>query len=63
MHLLRSLFSFTRCPEYDTLEANKHIVSGALHSCDWDGSWYANCDGGGCGSNTWDNLGGQLCNG
>ena len=28
------------CPEYDTLESNKHIISGALHSCYWDGNWW-----------------------
>merc|ERR1712121_72528 len=31
------------CPEYDTLESNKHIVTGALH----------NCEMGGCGSSSW----------
>ena len=52
-----------RCPEYDTLESNKHIVSGALHSCYWDGSWWQGCDSGGCSSNSWDSAGGQVCPG
>merc|ERR1739838_188762 len=41
------------CPEYDTLESNKHIVTGALHNCGWDGSWFSDCDMGGCGSSSW----------
>ena len=53
----------SRCPEYDTLESNKHIVSGALHSCYWDGSWWQGCDSGGCGSNSWDSASGQVCPG
>merc|ERR1711936_1348261 len=44
----------TGCPEYDTLESNKHIVTGALHNCGWSGNWFADCDMGGCGGNTWD---------
>jgi len=51
------------CPEYDTLESNKHIVSGALHSCYWDGSWWQGCDSGGCSSNSWDSASGQVCPG
>merc|ERR1711915_864401 len=50
------------CPEYDTLESNKHIVTGALHNCGWDGSWYSGCDGGGCGGNSWDS-GASFCPG
>jgi len=41
------------CPEYDTLESNKHIVTGALHNCEWGGDWFNNCDMGGCGSSSW----------
>jgi len=41
------------CPEYDTLESNKYIVTGALHNCGWDGNWFSDCDMGGCGSSSW----------
>ncbi len=42
------------CPEFDVLEANKHTVQTTLHYCDFDGTWYDNCDGSGCGANSWD---------
>ncbi len=42
------------CPEYDALESNKHTVLATLHHCEYDGNWYYNCDGGGCGVNSWD---------
>ena len=50
MHVL---IFFSRCPEYDTLESNKHIVTGALHNCEWGGDWFTGCDMGGCGSSSW----------
>jgi len=50
------------CPEYDTLESNKHIVTGALHNCGWDGNWFNDCDMGGCGSSTW-KAGASYCPG
>ncbi len=54
------------CPEYDVLESNKHVVSGALHECvvvPDGGDWYSACDGDGCSGNSWDQASGQLCNG
>jgi len=39
------------CPEYDTLESNKHTIAGTLHTCNGSpGNWY-DCDRGGCQNN------------
>ena len=46
------LINISRCPEYDILESNKHIVTSTLHKCEWEGDWW-NCDMGGCGSSSW----------
>ena len=50
---MRGVNFLCRCPEYDTLESNKYIVTGALHNCGWDGNWFSDCDMGGCGSSSW----------
>ncbi len=42
------------CPEFDVLESNKHTVVTTLHECEYDGEWWYNCDGTGCGTNSWD---------
>ncbi len=42
------------CPEFDTLESNKHTIVSTLHNCEASGDWWANCDGAGCGINSWD---------
>merc|ERR1711872_253064 len=39
------------CPEYDTLESNKHTIAGTLHTCNGSpGNWW-DCDRGGCQNN------------
>jgi len=42
------------CPEIDIMEANTRAFQATPHKCDApSGSYYANCDGGGCGKNTY----------
>ncbi len=42
------------CPEYDVIEANQYNIASNLHNCGWDGEWWVDCDGGGCGEDVWD---------
>merc|ERR1712127_886091 len=39
------------CPEYDTLESNKHTVAGTLHTCNGSPGNWNDCDRGGCQNN------------
>merc|ERR1712179_621401 len=39
------------CPEYDTLESNKHTIAGTLHTCNGGPGYWSDCDRGGCQNN------------
>jgi len=36
------------CPEYDTMEGNRHTIATTLHTCNGGGGNWDSCDGGGC---------------
>merc|ERR1712142_1196835 len=36
------------CPEYDTMEGNKHTIATTLHTCNGGNGYWDSCDRGGC---------------
>merc|ERR1712215_540337 len=36
------------CPEYDTMEGNKHTIATTLHTCSGGNGYWDSCDKGGC---------------
>jgi len=49
------------CPEYDTLESNKYVIAGTLHTCDGSPGAWNNCDRGGCQVNAFNVDSNMLC--
>jgi len=50
------------CPEYDTLESNRHTIAGTLHTCDGDGNGqWSGCDRGGCQANAFNVDSNMFC--
>ena len=48
---LYKIHYFSRCPEYDTFEGNKHTLAGTLHTCDGGNGNWNGCDRSGCQTN------------
>ena len=54
---------FSRCPEYDVMEGNKHTIACTLHTCDGGNGNWNYCDGGGCQVNAFNYDSGLMCPG
>jgi len=49
------------CPEYDTLESNRHTIAGTLHTCDGSPGAWTSCDRGGCQNNAFNVDSNMIC--
>lgn len=49
------------CPEYDTLESNKHTIAGTLHTCNGGNGMWTDCDRGGCQNNAFNVDSNMIC--
>jgi len=49
------------CPEYDTMEGNKHTIATTLHTCNGGGGYWDSCDRGGCQVNAFNVDSNMMC--
>merc|ERR1711936_107861 len=49
------------CPEYDTMEGNKHTIATTLHTCNGGNGYWDSCDGGGCQVNAFNVDSNMMC--
>merc|ERR1712117_623704 len=49
------------CPEYDTMEGNKHTIATTLHTCNGGNGYWDSCDRGGCQVNAFNVDSNMMC--